>query len=386
MTQRWELSRAPVGSRLRVRTERLLERLGPRPLSARTGGRVVGAVESLRAWVAENPGASYEVMRPAESYLRRPPNSLTPEGQARLRQLRRQESPEAFRALIPGARLMDPSAPLVLTADRRLVLESAFEHRRTTPTPQRRLHRPRHLEGRYMALLNEWWKNHFHWTLDTLPRASLLPFATEPQTRIIVPADLTDAQVDSLALIGIPRDRLIPFDHPHLQVEELVFPSFVGQPGFPPPWAVSWLRERLSLSAQTPRRRLWVSRAGAIRGRVANEQAVLKLLDRYQIEPIQPERHSCAEQLRMFGAADVIIAPHGSGLANIVAARDATVIELQSERWWGNGCYYTLSDALDLDYWFMLCDTTRSGHLLVDLEVLRATIDAALGGAQPGTA
>ncbi len=108
----------------------------------------------------------------------------------------------------------------------------------------------------------------------------------------------------------------------------------------------------------------------------------MNMLNSYGFEPIQPEKHPLAEQLRMFGAADVIVAPHGSGLANLTAARDATVIELQSERWWGNGCYYALSDALDLDYWYVFCDTTRWGHLSVDLALLQATIEAALDDAE----
>lgn len=229
-----------------------------------------------------------------------------------------------------------------------------------------------------MALLNQWWENHFHWLLDTLPRASLLPLDEDPVTPIIVPAGLTSAQLESLAMIGIPRERLVAFDHAHLQVDELIFPSFVGRPGYPPQWAASWLRERLSPKAPSEHRRLWVSRAAATRGRVTNEADVVKMLNSFGFEPVQPEKHSLAEQLRMFSAADVIVAPHGSGLANIIAARDATVIELQSERWWGKGCYYTLSDALDLDYWYLLCDTTKWGHLVVDPALLQATIEAAL--------
>lgn len=365
-------------SRLRARTGPLLRRLGPKPLSPRIGGQVAGVVESVHEWAAETPGARYEPIRPAESYVRRLPKTLTPEGQARLERLRQHQSPEAFRAVVPGARLVDPHAPLVLTSDRRLLAESAFEHVRANPPSRRHLHRARHLEGRYMALLNQWWENYFHWFLDTLPRAGLLPLDEEPQTPVIVPAGLASAQLESLALIGIERERLVPFDHAHLQVDELIFPSFAGRPGYPPRWAVSSLRERLSPKTGPAHRRLWVSRAAANRGRVANEGAVLQMLDSYGFEPVQPENHPLTEQLRMFGAADLIVAPHGSGLANIVAAHDATVIELQSERWWGKGCYYTLSDALDLDYWYVFCSTTRWGHLVVDLTLLQATIEAAL--------
>lgn len=344
---------------------------------------MTGTVESLRDWAAETPGASHEPVRPSESFTRRRAKTLTPEGQARLERMRGHRSPEAFRAVVPAARLVDLGAPLVLTGDRRLVAESAYEHLRSPSIAHPGLYRARQLGGRYMTLLNQWSENHFHWFADTLPRASLLPLEAEPETPIIVPTGLSASQLESLAMIGIPRERLLPLPHRHLQVDELVFPSFVGQPGFPPPWAVRWLRDRLAPPPNRPgQRRLWVSRAAATRGRVANEQAVLSVLSDYGFEAVQPEKHDLAEQLRMFADARVIVAPHGSGVTNILASRDATVIELQSERWWGRGCYYALADALDLDYWFLMCEVNRREHLVVDPELLRGTVDAALEGRQ----
>jgi capsular polysaccharide biosynthesis protein len=378
MTRQWVLSRAPLRSSVQARTARVLDRVGPKPLSPRTGGRVAGAVESLREWAADTPGATYEALRGAERYERRPPKTLTPEWQTRFEPLLWHHSPEAFRAVVPHARLVGSDPALVLTSDRRLLAESAYEHLRISP-PRLRLHRPRHLRGRYMALINQWWRNHFHWLVDTVPRANLLPLDEDAETPVIVPAGLSHTQVESLAMVGVPPERLRAFDHPHLQVDELIFPSFVGRPGYLPRWAAVSLRERLSpeSSPREPRRRLWVSRAAATRRRLVNEGAVVEVLDSYGFEPIQPEEHSLAEQLDMFRSADMIVAPHGSGLANIVAARDATVIELQSKRWWGNGCYYALAEALGLDYWFVVCDETRRGHLLVDPALLQATIDAA---------
>lgn len=378
MTPQWALNRAPVRSRIHARARGVRRRLAPKSVSLGAGGQVAGVVESLREWAADTPGAAYESIRPAERSERRPPKALTSEGQARFERMRQYQSPESFRATVPGARLVGSDTPLVLTPDFHLLAESAYEHFRSSP-PRLRLQRPRRLQGRHMALLNQFWENHFHWLVDTLPRASLLPLGEEPETRIIVPAGITGTQIEALAMIGIPRERLVPFDHPHLQVDELIFPSFVGQPGYLPRWAASSLREQLSPQGPRAGRRLWVSRASATRRRLSNEGAVIELLDSYGFEPFQPEEHSLAEQLRTFGSADVIVAPHGAGLANMVAARDATVIELQSERWWGEGCYYALAEALDLDYWFVFCDQTRLGHLVVDPALLRATLDAALG-------
>ena len=377
------LRRARLPARVRAHTRGVLGRTGWVPRLPGLGPKPSGVVEAVQAWAVVTPGARYEEVWPSEQVLRRAPKTLTPEGLPRLARLRRQEQPAAFRALVPGARIVDRRAPLVLTADRRLLLESAFEHLRAAPPSRRRLNRARRLEGRYMLLLNQWWENHFHWFADTLPRAALLPLDEDPDTRVLVPEGLTPLQLDSLQAIGLARDRLVFLDHPHVQVDELVFPSFAGRPGYPARRAVAWLRDHVAPPRPTARRRLWVSRAAATRGRVANEEAVLELLGRYGFQVVQPETEPLAAQMDLFASAEVVVAPHGAGLANLVAARDATVIELQTERWWGKGCYYTLADALDLDYWYLMCGATRRGHLVVDTALLGATLDAALAGEPP---
>ncbi|HKP21716.1 MAG TPA: glycosyltransferase family 61 protein [Thermoleophilaceae bacterium] len=319
---------------------------------------------------------------PAHSHRRSAPKTVGPPRDDLFEELRVYDSPEAFVATIPGGRLVDTSARLVLTDDRRFLAESAYEHVRAKPPARKRLHRGQRRVGRHIALLNQWSENHYHWLCDTLPRASLLRLDEEADTPIIVPAGLTRSQLDSLAMIGIPRERLVAFDVSHLQLDELVLPSFVGRPGYPPNWAASWLRERLAPERPSGHRRLWVSRAGAPRRGVANEAALLPVLDGLGFELIQPEQHSFAEQLEIFAAADVIAAPHGSALANMVACRRATVIELFNERHRGNGCFYALADALGLDYWYLRCGATRGGQLRVDPELLEATIKTALGGAK----
>lgn len=368
-----------VHDRLASRVRPLAQRVGPAPLRPRTGGRIAGAVESLRAWTTDSPGTAYQAVQPPHTHERRPARSLTSAGGQRLTALGRYDVPEAFWAVVPGARIVHVPAPVVLTEDRLLLWESAYEHLRLPVVPRRRLHPPVRLRGRYMLLLNQFWENHFHWMADTLPKVALLPLASEPDTPVLVPAGLSRTQIASLAALGLAPERLVPIDHPHTHVDELVVPSFAGRPGYPPPWAVAWLRDRLVTDPATTGRRLWISRARAPRGRVANESAVRATLQRYGFESVLAETLSLHDQLRLYSEAELIVAAHGSGLTNIFASRDATVVELQSPRWWGQGCYYALADAAGLDYWHLHCVPTRWEHLHVDLVALCATIDAALG-------
>lgn len=374
---RWaELTRSSRPTLAKARATSVLGRL-PRPPKPRLGPRLNGTVGSVRQWADETAGAEYEELVPAEEYVRRPALTVSAPMQ-RMDALRTQSSPAAFRAVVPGARIVDLSGAVVLTADARVLVESAVELDLAGSSYRFRVNRPQRRSGRYMALVNRWSENHFHWLADALPRASLLPLDEEPDTPIIVHAAMTGAQREALAMIGVEAERLVPFDHPHIQVDELVLPSFVGQPGFPPRWALLWLRKRLSPTAFPATRRLWVSRAGLTRGRVQNEDEVAELLTAYGFEAFQPENHSFAEQLRAFAQAELIVGPHGSALTNIVAAHDATVIELQSERWWGRGVFYAMADALGLDYWYLFCASTFWRDLVVDVGLLEQTLEAAL--------
>lgn len=83
------------------------------------------------------------------------------------------------------------------------------------------------------------------------------------------------------------------------------------------------------------------------------------------------------EQMRVFSEASVIVAPHGAGLTNSLAARGATLIEMMEPRYL-NGCYYALADAAGLDYWFLMAESSGATDLRVDVRRLEATLEAAL--------
>jgi len=259
--------RSVPGPSMRARVEARARPFARRLRRVRSGsgasGRISGVVERLRDWEGT---ADYSTVRPAHSYTRRAARTLSPGDHQRLRDLARYDVPEAFSAVVPGGRVIATPEPVVLSADCALLWESAYEHLRVTDPPRGPVPAARRLPGRYLVLFNQFWENHFHWIVDVLPRVALLPVDEEPDTPILVPAGLSPVQLDLLAALGLPADRLVPIEHPHLQVDELVLPSFVGRPGYPPRWAVQWLRERLAPEPAGSRRRLWISRAAATRG------------------------------------------------------------------------------------------------------------------------
>jgi capsular polysaccharide biosynthesis protein len=290
---------------------------------------------------------------------------------ARFAELESDTHPEVFRAVLPEARIAG-SEPLVLTDDLRVLLESAYDRHQleANPVSRARLHRARRLRGAHAALLGPWYHNHFHWMLDVLPRARLLPAGLP----VLVPRDLSRVQLESLERVGVGGERLEPFDLAHVQVEELHWPSWTARTGRPSAWAAGWLRDRLGGGARGGARRIYVTRGTADARLVANEREVRALLRARGFEAIDPGRMSLREQLSAFSEAEVVVGAHGGALAGIVAARAACLVELFDPRWL-NGCYYALAEALGLDYWLVVGEAAGRWHARVPLDALAATLD-----------
>lgn len=75
-------------------------------------------------------------------------------------------------------------------------------------------------------------------------------------------------------------------------------------------------------------RRVYISRARSVRS-FANEVEVESMMARLGYEIVYAEELTVAEQARVFGSADIIVAPHGAGLTNLVFCRAGVrIVEL----------------------------------------------------------
>jgi capsular polysaccharide biosynthesis protein len=95
--------------------------------------------------------------------------------------------------------------------------------------------------------------------------------------------------------------------------------------------AFDWLRQIVSQPANGRRRRLLLSRARAAHRRLVNEPELIRLGEKYGIEPVFPEDHSVSEILTLLGQAEVLVSTFGAGVANsLFCPADCTIVELTS--------------------------------------------------------
>jgi len=92
-------------------------------------------------------------------------------------------------------------------------------------------------------------------------------------------------------------------------------------------------RTRPTLSAST-KKRIYISRSRSADRPLQNESSIHELLEANSFSIVHMEDHSFEEQISIARNADVIVAPHGAGLTNMIFAESGTsVVELIPDRY-----------------------------------------------------
>lgn len=198
--------------------------------------------------------------------------------------------------------------------------------------------------------------NLFHWLLDSVSRLFLLEGTIEhPAMRLLVDRGLTGFQRDSLRLLGF-GDRLLVADRDHVQAESIVLSGGLGWGSAMrmSPLVVDyarWLRDRLGVDDVGGTERILVSRADAGSRRVIDEAALEATLRPLGFERVVLGTQTMADQIRTFAEADVVVAPHGAGLANLLfSGRGTKVVEIFSDAGLHDSVYRRMASLLGQPY------------------------------------
>jgi len=190
------------------------------------------------------------------------------------------------------------------------------------------------LDGVWLSLLcgSHW--NHFHWMIDGIGRLAAADAATLARcTGVLVPAGLSAVAAQSAALSGILRGRQVRMLGPNesVQVRRLEVPWRMADGFWPHPALHRFLAGLVPAAPRNPAfpPRIYIDRRGAANRRLANEDAVIAALAGAGVVPIRLEALSLAAQAALFRQAELVVAPHGAGLANLVfAPPGCAVVEL----------------------------------------------------------
>jgi hypothetical protein len=298
--------------------------------------------------------------------------------------------PATFVARIPGGRVLNEG--LIITPDNQLLddvsinfgepLEAKLEYVRRGWT-----WRPlEEVKGTVAVLSTNGALLYYHWLFQLLPRFELIKRSGIDLNSIdyfLVNSQKAPFQRESLEALGIDQRKIIESSTvPYLRASSLVVPSVPLSGGCYALWMREFLRSTflggVGTEMRPATRRLYISRGSAGYRRVLNEADVVRLLDEFGFEEARFETMSVREQAATIASCEVIVAPHGGGLSNLIFCRPATkVIEIYSPELVA-GYFWKISALLGLDYYYLLgkgspssgdVDYPQSWNARADIEV-----------------
>lgn len=206
-----------------------------------------------------------------------------------------------------------------------------------------------------------------------IPAIRVLAEGLGQTPKLIVPDSRARFVTETLDLLRVAPADVVRWQHTRGRVRRVVVTS---ETRWGPTFASAtcrWFREEMVRAAGAPNpnqaRRLYISRGKARRRRIRNEDAVIALLAPLGFEAFTLEDLPVAEQVRLFAGAEAVVAPHGSGLTNLVFGQGIKVIELHTPAKYTNS-FMALSHACGHSYAAWMAATPDLDYD-IDLDALR---------------
>ncbi|WP_368933276.1 DUF563 domain-containing protein, partial [Brevundimonas naejangsanensis] len=204
--------------------------------------------------------------------------------------------------------------------------------------------------------------NHYHWIMNWLPR--LLVYdklkTLVPQLaycKFLVHADISDAHLESLAALGIGPERIIKKGGSEwIHLDCAIVPSFFSSNCYYDDVFI-FLKEKFgSYRKPCDGSRIYVSRQNikTPRRRVINQEELDLVFHKHGVKTVVLEEMSFIDQIAAFSAAEVVVGPHGAGLANMVfSSRSSKLLLFEYKK---RSEYALLCDKLGISCNMLVCN------------------------------
>lgn len=213
---------------------------------------------------------------------------------------------------------------------------------------------------------------YYHVLLESIPQA-IHAVKHFPDTRLLVTKTPKKYLLSIIQFLGL-EERVIESDYPLKVHQGVLVPRWVNG-GFIPQEDVNVLREQIlsRLPRKTSARThdIYISRSKCPHRSLANEKELEQTLRRLGFDILFFEEMAFKDQMESIANARIIIAPHGSGIANIIAATPGVhLVEIVSPTWF-NTCYAKLALQLGVDYTCITTAMKKQSNLIPIDEVIQ---------------
>ncbi|NJO77640.1 MAG: glycosyltransferase family 61 protein [Cyanobacteria bacterium RM1_2_2] len=252
----------------------------------------------------------------------------------------------------------------------------------------------RKIDGTMAYLSNVEPSNYYHWMCRTLPLVRVYQQFFDLQEIdffYVGDSELKDFHKESLARVGIKPAQILQEACTADRILAAIS-TRTKQFGSAPVIQANYdfsrglFRQEIETNAAIQRHRIYVQRGDVKRRKVINESQVIEHLSAYDFIPVRMDNKTLLEQVQIFSQAEMIVAPHGAALTNLLFVQpEVKVIELMP---WGyvNNCFYVLSNYAGADYFYLQSEAIEQKQALdehyldlyVDIKKLDAILQKAL--------
>lgn len=245
---------------------------------------------------------------------------------------------------------------------------------------ERVLARKTRMESPAVWITDNWSCGYYHWFADALPRLEVVVRQVPAADLVLLlPNKFRRHQyfIDSLQPFGLKDVKTLDrFEH--IRCRELLFPSHLVRTGYHDREILQSLRRTFravgsGLETGPAYERLYISRQKATRRCVANEKQILPVLADHGFQTVVAEELSWQRQVELVRSAKYLVSNHGAGLTNMLMMRSgSSVLEIRELTDSYLNCYFTMANALDLKYFYLLAqrsnprEKTHFADLVVD--------------------
>jgi hypothetical protein len=222
------------------------------------------------------------------------------------------------------------------------------------------LRRTRQVDREVLWITDYWSKAYFHWMTDALTRLLTVRDRLDDLV-LMLPAgyekiEFVRASLGAFAVKNVEYIR----DNEVLHCRKLLMPTHTAPSGHFNEKLICGVREILlpesgEIGADELSERIYISRRRAAKRRILNEDEIDPVLRKFEFQTVQPEELSFVHQAQRFSRARYVVTNHGAGLTNMLFMRSGSVLELRHQTDRIRNWYFTMSSALNLNYFYQLC-------------------------------
>lgn len=220
------------------------------------------------------------------------------------------------------------------------------------------------------CLLDSNWNNYSHFIMEHIPKLRYIEmfYNNFNDFIFIVESNCPQWKIDILTAVGVNPISVVEWNGIDLKVITGIITTYpkLSYSNF------TWLREKIisNMKIAEPngqdRLKIYLSRnKGPETRRICNELELINFLKKNNFVIVYPEQLTFLEQFKIFNRAKLVVGPHGSGMVNIFAAKNISVIEFFDDRV-ALG-FRNISKILGFNWNFLFCDKVNKNYMKVPL-------------------